>query len=78
MEFKVVKKVIKVVVGDETYMVSKPTVSQIEALSKKESNVGTLVEFLAELGLPKQVTYDFELDSLNELVALLMPQEKKS
>lgn len=76
-EFKVVKKTIKVVVGEDSYMVSKPTVAQVEEFSKKAGTFDDILEFLDMLGLPKAVARDFQFESMQELVTMIIPQEQK-
>jgi hypothetical protein len=78
MEFNVVKKYIKVVVGESSFEVVKPTVAQVEAYSKGDGSFDSLLEFMAQLGLPKDVARDFQFDSLQELLKMILPQEKKS
>jgi hypothetical protein len=76
-EFKLVKKAIKVVVGEANYEVVKPTVKQVEEFSKCAGTLDDLLNFLNLLGLPKEVARDFQFDSLKELVAMIIPQEEK-
>lgn len=76
MEIKVVKKVIRVVVGDDAYEVKKPTVGQAEKYSKLEPGVSNTLAMLDELGLPSAVSQELDLDTLQEIIAALMPQKK--
>lgn len=76
-EFKVVKKTIKVVVGEDAYMVSKPTVSQVEEFSKKSGTFDDILDFLETLGLPRAVAKEFQFESMQELVTMIIPQEQK-
>jgi len=76
------KKVIKVSHEDKEYLVAKPTTKQINEFSKKEDkSLEAMVAYLAELGLPEEVSWNIDAESMNEIVNALIPtisKEKKS
>lgn len=79
-EIKVVKKQIKVTVGDRDYLVSKPTSRQIkEFADSKDNSIEATIKFIDTLGLPADVSWDIDADSLAEIIQAIMPTgEKKS
>lgn len=74
-EIKIVKKVVRVHVGDKHYDVSKPTMRQAQKYAKSKT-IEETVDFLDELGLPKDICWDLDVDSLREITESLMPQKK--
>lgn len=79
-EIKIVKKIIKVHIENESFDVRKPTAKEISDFAKKEdSSIEAVINFLNDLGLPSEKSWQFDADSLNEIVKAVMPQvEKKS
>lgn len=43
----------------------------------EKTELGVLEDFLAELGLPKEATKNFEMKHLNELTYVLLDRKKK-
>lgn len=76
------KKVIKVSHEDKEYLVAKPTTRQINEFSKlNDKSVEAIVAFLAELGLPEEVSWNIDAESMQLIVEALIPataKEKKS
>ena len=75
------KKYIKVSYGDKEYLVAKPTTKQINEFSKSEDkSVEAIVAFLEKLGLPAEISWDIDAESLQQIVEALIPKiaEKKS
>lgn len=79
-ELKIVKKSVKVEVGEKAYIVSKPTSRQIKDFAdKKDNSIDATIALLDTLGLPAKVAWDIDADSLSDIVKALMPSsEKKS
>ena len=79
-EIKIVKKIINVNVEDKIYPVRKPTAKEISDFAKKEdSSIDATIAFVDLLGLPSEVSWSIDADSLNEIVKAIMPNvEKKS
>lgn len=75
------KKVIKVSHEDKEYLVAKPTTKQINDFSKQaDKSVDAIVKYLAMLGLPEEVSWNIDAESLQQIVEALVPKisEKKS
>lgn len=75
------KKSIKVSYGDKEYLVAKPSTRQINDFSKNDSKtIEATVEFLEKLGLPADVSWEIDVESLQEIVEALVPKlaQKKS
>jgi hypothetical protein len=74
------KRSIKVRLGEAVYEVRKPNNKQLQAFSKREMKEETALEetigLLSELGLPADVAWDLDPESLNEIVLALIPQKK--
>lgn len=76
------KKVIKVSHGDKEYIVAKPTTKHINDFSKSgDKTIEGTVAFLELLGLPSEVSWNIDAESIAEIVEALLPKnvaEKKS
>jgi hypothetical protein len=75
------KKSIKVSYEGKDYLVAKPTTKQINDFSKSnEKSIEAIVTFLELLGLPTDVSWNIDAESLQEIVEALIPKiaEKKS
>lgn len=78
---KIVKKIIKVSVEDKVFEVRKPTAKEISDFSKtKDSSIDGTIAFLEILGLPSEISWNIDADSLTEIIKAIMPDvaEKKS
>ena len=80
MKLKFEKRVLTVEYGEESYNVSFPTVRQVDKFQrmaeKKATSIEPTIDFLEDLGLPKDVSYSFEADMLGEIIATLSGQKK--
>lgn len=75
------KKAIKVLFDDKEYVVKKPSARQINDFSKaKDVSIDATIAFLEMLGLPQEISWEIDADSLTEICRALMPalSEKKS
>lgn len=75
------KKLIKVSYEGKEYLVAKPTTKQINEFSKSnDKSIDAIVAFLDLLGLPSDVSWNIDAESLQEIVEALIPKvaEKKS
>ena len=75
------KKSIKVSYGGKEYVVAKPSNRQINEFSKSnDKTIEAVVAFLEPLGLPAEVSWDIDAESLQQIVEALIPKisEKKS
>jgi len=75
------KKSIKVSYEGKDYLVAKPTTKQINEFSKSnDKSIEAIVAFLEVLGLPTDVSWNIDAESLQEIVEALIPKiaEKKS
>lgn len=75
------KKVVKVCHEGKEYLVAKPTARQIDEFSKSDSKtIEATINFLQVLGLPSEVSWNIDAESLSEVVQALVPKiaEKKS
>jgi hypothetical protein len=75
------KKAIKVLFDDKEYIVKKPSARQINDFSKaKDVSIDATIAFLEMLGLPQEISWEIDADSLTEICRALMPalSEKKS
>jgi len=81
MDLKLVKNVIRVDVYGEKIEISKPNIKQVIEYQKKvkedEENVEVVLDFLAELGLPKDKAYSLTPDDLQLIVEALVSSKKK-
>lgn len=84
MEFKVQKKSIKVTVGEQSYDLSLPSVAQSKKIKKdlEEVEAGGAVEvmadYVASLGLPKEVVDSLDYDTFLELYSFIHNPKKNS
>lgn len=75
------KKVVKISYEGKEYLVAKPSTRQINEFSKTEDkSVDGIVAFLEKLGLPAEVSWEVDAETLQEIVEALIPKiaEKKS
>lgn len=75
------KKSIKVSYDGKDYIVAKPTTKQINDFSKSnDKSIEATIAFLEQLGLPSDVSWNVDAESLQEIVEALVPKlaEKKS
>lgn len=75
------KKAIKVLFDGKEYIVKKPSARQINDFSKaKDVSMEATIAFLELLGLPQDIAWEIDADSLTEICRALMPalSEKKS
>lgn len=75
------KKSIKVSYEGKDYLVAKPTTKQINDFSKaNDKTIEGTVSFLEALGLPADISWNIDAESLQEIVEALIPKiaEKKS
>jgi len=75
------KKSIKVSYEGKDYLVAKPSTKQINDFSKaNDKTIEGTVGFLEILGLPSDVSWNIDAESLQEIVEALIPtiKEKKS
>jgi hypothetical protein len=80
-ELKLTKKVIKVSYEDKDYLVAKPSSKQLNDFVKaNDTNLDATIALLEQLGLPADISWNMDTESLNEIVLALMPKapEKKS
>lgn len=74
------KKAIKVRVGEMAYEVRKPSNRELHAFSTREKNDATaladMIKFLASLGLPEEVSWELDPESVTQIVESLVPQKK--
>lgn len=67
----------------EVYNVSRPTFKRSLELGKQsdkksdEESQELMLDFLEEMGIPKKVTMDMEVDHVTTLIEFLMPSKKK-
>lgn len=76
---KFVKDIFDCEIYGENYKLCKPTVDQVEKFSKskKSETIEGTKDFLAELGLPKNVTGTLQVEHLKEITEKLVGSEKK-
>jgi hypothetical protein len=75
------KKVVKVSYEGVDYLVAKPNAKQINDISKNDDkSIESVVMFLDSLGLPADIAWQLDPDSIQEIMEALMPKipEKKS
>jgi hypothetical protein len=75
------KKSIKVSYEGKDYLVAKPTTKQINDFSKaNDKSIEGIVGFLELLGLPTEISWNIDAESMQEIVEALIPKvaEKKS
>jgi len=81
LEFK--KKSLQIKIYGKEYNVSFPTVGQVQRWVKdskkgaEEDQNDLLMEFLEELGLPKDVFQEMYPEDAEQLVGMLIPAKKK-
>ena len=83
MEFKVEKKSIRVVVGDQKYEIKVQSVQKQKEIQKKLADAGEsssleiMSEHLVNIGLPLEVVNDLDADTFLDLYEFIhMPKKK--
>lgn len=81
MDLKLVKNIIRVDVYGEKIEISKPNIKQVMDYQKKvkddSDDLEIVLDFLAELGLPKDKAYTLTPDDLQLIVEALVSSKKK-
>jgi hypothetical protein len=78
------RKKIKVWIGDVAYEINKPNNKELYDLHQKQKSVGEegsvelMVELLETLGLPRDVFWQLDPGSSEQIVQALIPQKKTS
>lgn len=83
-ELKLNKAAVKVIWEGQEYIVRKPTLGKAleleraatEGGDKPANDLNTVIEFLVEAGLPKEVLMEFDAESVEQLMKALMPAKK--
>jgi hypothetical protein len=70
-------KIIQVKLGDATYQVRVPTAREIKDMQGSEAaDVDQSIALLDKLGLPSDVAWGLDVESLQKIYEALMPQKK--
>lgn len=80
-ELKAKKKTLRLWIDDEKYYdIKYPSAGILnEFAKKKDESLDSTIDFLSELGLPKEVSLELDAETLIDVVAALTPKvEKKS
>lgn len=80
MSFEVKKSEIKVKIYEKEYNLTKPKVRQVREMQEKlkaDDKVQAMVDFMALLGLPKEVSEEMEIEHLTMLLDYLSDSKKK-
>jgi hypothetical protein len=81
MEFK--KRTLKLNVYGNSYEIDFPTVKKTQQYAEKlkefgdDGAVDAVLDFLGDLGLPKNVTEEMEPEHLGQVIEALVPEKKK-
>jgi hypothetical protein len=80
---KFTRRELSVEIYGEAYKISFPTVKQSQEYGKSVESAddsdatGKLLDFLEGLGLPKNVAEEMESEHLTQVIAALVPSQKK-
>lgn len=80
------KRVLELKINGHLYKLKFPTIYQLKKLNElskdvkddKSAEIDLIVEMLADLGLPKEVSYDLEPEAFQKIIETLSGQQKKS
>lgn len=79
MELNLSRKKITVVFEGERYEVYSPSNAQVKEFSKsEEADLDKTVAMLSKLGLPEDVCWAMDLESMQKIIEALTPQKKSS
>lgn len=77
MELNLSRKKIKVVFEGVTHEVLAPTNAQVREFAKsEEADLEKTVKLLSQLGLPEEVCWALDLESMQKIIEALTPQKK--